>query len=247
VPICHFPVKSKPIKRDVGYNIQVVQVKVTRSDKTKEMKAEEQLSEKVKRSFESIKLDKALVNVPSIEAKQPKIKKQSKPAQAQVSSQTSLSIHQILSLMFGKKDEEEKPRIKTEEGPLISETRERTEAPLGGYGTASKSYGASPESSYSDYSKLFSYLGKFKAFSSAYSQSSGEDFSHTPEKAFQLADIVTIETGARFVKYFSRGSDMNTIMLSVVPIAGMDSAEWAQFKLWAQLDPVMYRLKTTTS
>ena len=62
---------------------------------------------------------------------------------------------------------------------------------------------------------------------------------------FSLIDFETMEKGARHARYFTPGNELNP--LSLVPIAGMSSGEWEQFKLWMKLDPVMYRLKTSTS
>ena len=120
---------------------------------------------------------------------------------------------------------------------------------IGGYGTISKFYRIIPTTSYIDYAKLFSYLGKFK------SQSAYENFD-TPTDTisnlrdgsdkFSLIELETAEKGARYVKYFMpKNTDINVV--SLVPLAGMSSAEWEKFKLWMLLDPVMYRLKTSTS
>ena len=54
-----------------------------------------------------------------------------------------------------------------------------------------------------------------------------------------------MEKGARYTKYFAGGNNLNPV--SLVPIAGMSSGEWEEFKLWMKLDPVMYRFKTSTS
>jgi len=66
------------------------------------------------------------------------------------------------------------------------------------------------------------------------------------DNKFSLINLETVEKGARYVKYIrSRAIELNPT--SIVPIAGMDSGEWEKFRLWMQLDPVMYRLKTSTS
>ncbi|MBI2658876.1 hypothetical protein HYX05_02110, partial [Candidatus Woesearchaeota archaeon] len=63
--------------------------------------------------------------------------------------------------------------------------------------------------------------------------------------SFALADKETMDKGARYVKYFNSKTPIDKS--SLVPIAGMNSAEWEQFKLWMRLDTVMYLLKTSTS
>ena len=54
-----------------------------------------------------------------------------------------------------------------------------------------------------------------------------------------------MEKAGRYIKYMAGGADLDT--LSMVPKAGMSSSEWENFKMWMKLDPVMYRLKVSTS
>ena len=120
---------------------------------------------------------------------------------------------------------------------------------IGGYGTISKSYAIVPSASYVDYGKLFSHLGNFRSQSAYESMGSNNGSMNNNQLGdagkFSLIDRETMETGARHVRYFAQGNDIST--LSSVPITGMNSAEWEEFKLWMKLDPVMYRLKTSTS
>lgn len=99
-----------------------------------------------------------------------------------------------------------------------------------------------------DYGELFSYLGKFRS-QSAYENGNCSDFpaNNGPagKEEFSLISRETMETGARYAKYLAPAQDISSA--SLVPIAGMSSAEWEQFRLWIKIEPVMYRLKMTTS
>ena len=129
---------------------------------------------------------------------------------------------------------------------ILKECKEKN---VGGYGAVSNIYGIVPNIPYINYGKIFSYLGKFKSQSAyEYLDDSSEKFGKSmgENNSFSLIDLETSEKGARYVKYFmSNSSGIDPI--SMMPIAGMNSAEWEQFKLWMKLDPVMYRLKTSTS
>ncbi len=118
----------------------------------------------------------------------------------------------------------------------------------GGYGSVSHSYGVTPIATYVDYDKLFSYLGKFRSLSPY--QSSGNPFERSGgsdiNNNFSLIGLETMERGAKYVRYFQpAAATLDTT--SLVPVAGMNSSEWEQFKMWMRLDPVMYRLKTSIS
>ena len=113
----------------------------------------------------------------------------------------------------------------------------------GGYGTISKGYSISVSSSYTDYNKLFSYIGNFRAASSN-SQFDSESRGQLNDSR-ELVSSDSVERGARHVRYFAQGNNIDTN--SLVPIAGMNSSEWEQFKLWMKLDPVMYRFKISTA
>ena len=115
----------------------------------------------------------------------------------------------------------------------------------GGYGAVSKSYGMSPHSSYVDYEKIFSYLGKFRA-NGAYDSFEGRD-SPGNGKTFS-ASAETRDNTVKHIKYFSApgrefGRGEGADLTSLVPIAGMNSGEWEDFKLWFQLEKVAYALK----
>lgn len=208
------------------------------------------LADKILRDFSKVKLKKVSVKVPklrirNLQARKEKIKKiseQKKDDKIPTSSIVSILIKSAVE--NAKRDKKEKSVI----GEDKSYTAIKDSAnSLGGYGTVSKNYGGASSTSYVDYEKLFSYLGKFRA------QNPYENFGD--DRGAKLSDGTgnlswidknTIEKGARFVKYMKHPTiEIDTS--SLVPIAGMGSAEWEQFKLWMKLEPVMYRLKISTS
>ena len=97
-----------------------------------------------------------------------------------------------------------------------------------------------------DYAKLFSYLGKFRT-QGAYENDSPIEFLNktTENGSFTLIDKETMEKGKTYVRYFN--SKIPIDKSSLVPMAGMNSAEWEQFKMWMRLDTAIYLLKISTS
>lgn len=201
------------------------------------------LAEKVIRNFSRIKIKGAFVTVPKLKAR--------KRAKTKPKQHDKIPISSIVGILMrnaledAKKEAKEEKRT-SDEKPYRVVKEEKPEAT--GYGTISKSYGTAPQSSYVDYGKLFSYLGRFRSrnayenFEAPLEQSN----SFLEQSSRSLVDFETINKGARHVRYFvPAGTDFNT--LSLVPVAGMSSGEWEQFKLWTKLDPVMYRFKTSTS
>ena len=65
------------------------------------------------------------------------------------------------------------------------------------------------------------------------------------DQGFSLIDKETMEKGANYIRYFN--SKIPIDKSSLVPIAGMNSAEWEQFKMFMRLDTAMYLLKISTS
>ena len=95
---------------------------------------------------------------------------------------------------------------------------------------------------------MFSYLGKFKS-QSAYENISDDHVARInksiEDKGFSLVDTQTMERGADYIRYLNSKTPIDKS--SLVPIAGMNSAEWEQFKMWMRLDTAMYLLKISTS
>ena len=167
---------------------------------------------------------------------------------------TETPVSSIVRIIIKNAEEEAKKIVKeksddesNDDTSVISAKDEKSQS-IGGYGTISRNYGAAPQKSYVDYDKIFSYLGKFRArnayenFEAPTRESNGflESSSRT------LVDLDTMDRGARHVRYFiPPGADLNQV--SLVPVAGLSSSEWEQFKLWMKVDPVMYLLKSTSS
>lgn len=203
----------------------------------------ETLSDKVLDGFSKVKLKKAAVKVPKLRIRKRKV--------TIVKSDDKIPISSIVSILINtavekaKRERQEKDRAKEAKSYKIV----KDDKPIahGGYGTVSKSYGTAPHASYVDYGKLFSYLGKFK------SQSPYENMAEhisTLNKAaeggsFNLIDSETMEKGKFYVRYTN--SKIPIDKASLVPIAGMNSAEWEQFKWFMRLDTAMYLLKISTS
>ncbi len=210
------------------------------------------LADKVAANFSDVRLKKAVVKVPKLKNS----KKQAKQAPISKAKDGKMPVSSIVEMLIksavedAKKENTEKKHLQV----FLSEKnytilKDDKENNIGGYGTISKAYAAAPKASYANYEKLFSYLGSFR------SQSAYENNGNNPAGSgsldankFSLIDSETIEKGAKFVRHFSNpGFDAYSASLSLVPFGGMDSAEWEQFKLFMQLDKVMYRFKTSTS
>ena len=216
---------------------------ITTNNGKKGWKVANTLAERIRRNFSRIKLRKASVKVPRL--------KFSKKDTAKAQNKNPIPISSIIKIIINNSVEELKKEAKKEKKaddskPYRVIKEEKPEST--GYGTASKSYGTAPQTSYADYGKMFSYLGKFRARNAYenFEAPSGQANSFLEQSSRSLVDFETMNNGARHVRYFiPAGTDFNT--LSLVPVAGMSSGEWEQFKLWTKLDPVMYRFKTSTS
>ena len=108
----------------------------------------------------------------------------------------------------------------------------------GGYGTISKHYGISPVVKHLDYTKLFSYLGAFRAKGMyedlAYGDMGGAA-SNGDESTRQMVSKETMEKAAKHFKYFVRGDVLGDIGL--VPPVGLniDSGEWEKYRLMGMM------------
>ena len=201
------------------------------------------LADRIKMDFSKVKLKKAAVKVPKLKVRKRKV--------TSLKSDDKIPISSIINILIktavekSKREKKEKVVEKDKSYNILKDENEQNVN--GGYGTVSKGYDGKPRASYVDYEKLFSYLGKFK------SQSAYENIgSHleTLNKAaeggsFALVDRETMDKGARYVKYFHSKTPIDKT--SLVPIAGMSSAEWEEFKRFMRFDTVMYLLKTSTS
>lgn len=198
------------------------------------------------RNFSRIKLKKATIKVPKLRIRKNKVTKLKKDEVP-----TSSIINILIKTAVEKAKREKKEKAVEEESSykLLKDDKE----PIfnGGYGTVSKGYGTVSHSSYIDYGKIFNYLGKFKSqgMYENMAEHVGALNKSTESGSFTLIEKETMEKGARYVRYMipQTVDFINLASTSLVPMAGMSSSEWEQFKLWMKLDPVMYRLKTSTS
>ena len=208
------------------------------------------LVERVSRDFSKIKLENVTVKVPRLKAKKEKVINKKNHDEMFISSIVNNLIKNSIKQV--KAEKKEKGAVQEESRNFVLAKGERGLNADGGYDAISKSYGISPNISYLDYGKLFSYLGKFRA-QGMYENFGADDFGNFNaayiENSFSLIDKETMEKGGRHVKYLSRpGSDIYTSLSSLVPAIGsMSSAEWESFKLFMVLDKVTYLLKTSTS
>lgn len=200
------------------------------------------LAEKVKRDFSKIKLKRTFVKVPKLKARKKNIGKAEKDDKIPVSTIVNILIKNALE----NARKEKKPAVESKKYKI----KEDMPDIIGGYGTASKGYGASVHAFYVDYGKLFSYLGKFKS-QSPY-ENMAEHLSALNKSSesgrFVLADREAMDRIGRFDKYMkSPVMAIQTMALSLVPIAGLSSAEWEEIKMLMKFDSVLYNLKTKTS
>ncbi|MBI1935787.1 hypothetical protein HYS31_05085 [Candidatus Woesearchaeota archaeon] len=203
------------------------------------------LADRIKENFSLVKLKSSKIKVPKLRPR--KIKAESK---GQLKKEALIQVDNLSSILIKAALDEAKKEKKAEpKDEIRPEAEESKQEASGGYGSVQKHYGILPGKSYLDYGKLFSYLGKFRASSPfGYAEGAAENISSTDSRSFALAEKETIEKGSRLVKYMKHPTiDFAITALSSVPVAGMSSGEWEDFKMWMKLDPVMYALKTRIS
>jgi len=199
------------------------------------------------RNFSIVKVKKASVKVPKLKARKQK--------GINIKGEDRMPISSIVNIMIKaaveKARKEKKAKPQAEEAKSYKILKEEKDLIFnGGYGTVSKGYGNAPHTSYVDYGKLFSYLGKFRA-QSAYENMGNhiETLNKATESgSFVLADKDSMDKIGRFEKY-NKPQVMDTpiVALSLVPVAGLSSGEWEEIKNLMRFDPVMYTLKSKTS
>ncbi|MBI3035352.1 hypothetical protein HYY71_03440 [Candidatus Woesearchaeota archaeon] len=201
------------------------------------------LAEKVAK-YSKVKLKKTIVKVPRLRARRQKALKIKQAEKIPISSIIPLLIKSAVEK--AKKEGKAKPDVEEQKSYQVLKG-EREHIFNGGYGTASKGYGAAPHASYVDYGKLFSYLGKFRAKQpyEDMAEHIGNLNKATESGSFVLADRETMDKGKFYLRYIN--SKIPIDKSSLVPIAGMNSAEWEQFKMWMRLDTATYLLKISTS
>ena len=206
------------------------------------------LAERISRDFSRVKVKKASVKVPKLKAGKEKIK----PSEAKKDDNFPVSsiINILIKTAVEKAKTNKKEKSAAEEDKSYVILKDKESKFNGGYGFVSKGYANAPHASYVDYGKLFSYLGKFKAQSSY--ENMAEHISTlnkaTESGSFVLADRDSMDKIGRYERYNKNPSmDMPAIALSLVPVAGLSSAEWEEIKNLMKFDPVIYNLKTKIS
>ena len=202
-------------------------------------------------NFSRIRLKKAIVKVPKLKAK-----KAALPLFLPDVKDDKTPIPSITNILIKTSIENTKKTKKQAKPVSWSDNEDKgykiliggKDKNVGGYGTISKGYVIAPSTSYIDYGKLFSYLGKFKS-QSPYENMNG-DFVATinkslEDKGFSLIGTETMEKGTSYIRYFHPKVPIDKT--SLAPLAGMSSAEWEEFKWFMRLDTAMYLLKISTS
>ena len=190
-----------------------------------------------------LKVGKTFINIPKLKIKRRKFvqkKEESIPISSIINILIKSAIDKAKKEKITKQSEDKSYRLIKQETQLVIN---------GGYGTVSKRYGSAPHKSYVDYEKLFSYLGKFKSRNPYENIADlGESSKASENGSFVLADRESMDKIGRFEKYFkSPAAAMPVLALSLVPIAGLGSAEWEEIKMMMKFDPILYTLKTKTS
>lgn len=200
------------------------------------------LTDKVLKNFSRVKLRKASVKVPRLRIKRENVS-QKKDDSMPVSSIINILIKAAVEK--AKKERKEKNLEEDKSYTILKEDRKLIFN--GGYGTVSKGYGTAPHTSYVDYGKLFSYLGKFKSQSPYENMAEHVTITNKSleDKGFTLIGTEAMEKGTFYIRYFNPKGIIDKT--SLVPLPGMNSAEWEQFKMWMRLDTAMYLLKISTS
>ena len=203
------------------------------------------LADKVGKNFVRIKVKRYSVKVPSIKIGKIKFKKQVQSDKISVSALVNILIRNALEKV--KREKEKKPAADIRKYRLLNEDISGVQ---GGYGAVSKNYGSLIHTSYVDYEKLFSYLGNFKAKNPYENMGDSVEFLNKSVESgsFVLADKDSMDKIGRFDKYMKTpGTAIQTMALSLVPIAGLSSGEWEEIKNLMRFDPVIYTLKSKTS
>ncbi|MBI2651280.1 hypothetical protein HYX01_02320 [Candidatus Woesearchaeota archaeon] len=114
-----------------------------------------------------------------------------------------------------------------------------------GYADISKHYGISPAVVYTDYNKIWSHLGKFKA-GTLYDKTS--KIGAVTESSREMVSEETVDKATKHFKYFVRGEIVGDF--GFVPPVGIniDSKDWEKYRFMSMLSiyrPLL-KLKMTT-
>ncbi len=206
------------------------------------------LADRVLESSIEVNLKNISVKVPKLKAKRVSRKTAIRKTEVKGNINDFSIISILIKSAIEKTKSEKKEKTKTEEkiNYRIIKNEINPES-VGGYGTISKNYGMSPQSSYVDYAKLFSHIGKFQT-RNAY-QPANDTGSNSGDGGFALASNETMTQATKHIKYvrsssreFGMAASMGDLQ-SMVPIGGMDAGDWIEFKNWFTFNRVEYALK----
>ncbi|HLC61850.1 MAG TPA: hypothetical protein VJI52_02435 [Candidatus Nanoarchaeia archaeon] len=207
------------------------------------------LAEKIRKDFSKVKIIKSRIKVPRLKITSKKQRAKAQKPSSQIPISTLINIFIRNSIETARKEAKEKSPAQT--GKVYSIIKDNKDENIGGYGTVSKNYGGI-QTSYVDYEKIFSHVGKFRAHG-MYQSFANSDGQNNAEKGFSMASVETMDKAAAHIKYFRHGGREFGVgaggydTMSMVPMGGMDIAEWQEFKMWFLLDKVAYYLKRKTA
>lgn len=151
-------------------------------------------------------------------------------------------VNNNIKLGKNKKRKENKEESNLEDAADEADVSKEKARP-GGYGTIKPYSGMSPYVQYSDYSKIWSHIGAFKAYSMF---GNSEDMTATAmrngESSREMISERTQTMAARSFKYFARTATMEAhtdyfTVTSLVPPTGanIDSKEWEKYALMMKM------------
>lgn len=106
----------------------------------------------------------------------------------------------------------------------------------GGYGTISTHYGISPGAKYTNYDKIWSHIGSFRAYAAHEgAKNSNEVAMNNGESSREMVSTETMDKAAKHFKYFVSGDTMGDI--GFVPPVGINinSKDWEKYRLMTQM------------
>ena len=207
------------------------------------------LMDKVKQDFLKVKVGKSRIKVPRLKITPKKQRAKAQKPSSKIPISTLINIMIKNSIENARKEAKEKSPAQI--GKIYSIIKDNKDENIGGYGTASRNYGGI-QASYVDYEKIFSHVGKFRAHG-MYQSFANSDGQNNAEKGFTMASVETMDKAAAHIKYFRPSGREFGVgaggidSMSMVPMGGMDVAEWQEFKMWFLLDKVAYYLKRKTA
>ena len=188
-------------------------------------------------TLDTIILELILLN---LKKNKPK-KKQNKPKNKINKKNTVAPICSLTQVLINKAIEKAKKTPKKEKNKedkiIYAVKEEKAIITNGGYGTVSKVYGASPIAKYTNYDKLFSHLGTFKA--RGMYEDIGEREVQTKQMIESTREMVSTETmdkAAKHFKYFVVGEQLSVVAGYVPPVGmGINSKEWEKYRLMTMM------------